>query len=159
MASKSALILFVSLVQAVASNGQHNFSNRRCVQFVHIGTTDGVRFSSVLSTDDSWCMIEFENLYDTILVKKKKFDFSQVSEIESFIHDYDLGSSLSGDAHSGYKISTLGNLKVKHFYILSKDQHDRFFDSLIEHLMQNNAAKDLILFVRDIKRRGYYFYG
>lgn len=133
----------------------------KCIQFVHIGTSDRLNFSSVLSVKDDWCQINIESHFDTLSIKKKIVDRQILSSIDSFSRNSSYKEKLDREQpYSGYEITFVydDETSIKRF-LLSRKENEEFFSELIEYLEKNNLPNDILKFINEIKERGYFFYG
>lgn len=154
-------ILVISLIASMVFSCGRNTPEARCIQFVHIGTSDKLSFSSVITVDEeSWCQIAIEYSSDTISIVKTVVDHKAISKIASFLKDSDYSEETPNGSYSGYGITIeYDDESSLRRFILSREENDKFFSELLEYVSKEGLSNDLIEFIVGIQERGYFFYG
>lgn len=135
-------------------------SKVKCIQFVHIGTSDKLNFSSVVSINRDWCEIDVKDPLDSISIKRKIIDEKAISKIEEFFRNSELPEKVPDGPFSGYEVTISYDEKEStKLFILSQDESDGLFSELVEYLKEEKAPDNVIEFIEGIKERGYFFYG
>lgn len=154
------ILLYTFIAAALTSCMKKNHAVT-CIQFVHIGTTDRLNFSSVLLVEDSWCAVDVSDLRDTITVKKHRVSQLELEGMTHFLLSSELAKVPNREEPiSGYEVVIrYANGQTKGRYIGTQDENDVFFSELEKHMRVSNYSEELMQFIEEVKVRGYYFYG